>query len=237
MASIATGIITGADAGLIGDFERTSPFSIELWLYPTSDRTNASLIGNLNNGRGWHIVTHGSRGKIMQIDFGMYHDFSGNAVVITNSTALNLPINNWYHVVFTYTGSSTAAGVKCYVNNVLRPHIVAVDALTSTIKNTAKLLIGTGYYSFSAGRVDEVVLYDRTLGAAEVGQRYNSGNGTEALFGTAYLHYNLNETSGVVVNDDSGNLRHAKTIGNPSWVAGKLNNCLQLNGSSQYIEA
>lgn len=63
------------------------------------------------------------------------------------------------------------------------------------------------------------------------------GAGTENLFGSAYLHYHLNELSGSVVNDSSGNSRNGITINSPLWVDGKLNKCIQLNGTTQYIQA
>jgi hypothetical protein len=98
--------------------------------------------------------------------------------------------------------------------------------------------MGNSYpYGGFPGRIDEVVIYDRVLAASEVTQRYNAGVGTETLFGTAYLQYHLNESSGTVVNDSSGNLRNGITVGNPPWIAGKINGCLQLNGSSQYVRA
>ena len=46
-----------------------------------------------------------------------------------------------------------------------------------------------------------------------------------------YAWYHLNETSGTAVNDSSGNNRNGTTINSPTWVAGKLNNSIQLNGN------
>jgi len=49
-----------------------------------------------------------------------------------------------------------------------------------------------------------------------------------------YSYWKLNETSGIVVSDSSGNGRGGTTVNTPTWVAGKLNNCLQFNGTNQY---
>ena len=43
-----------------------------------------------------------------------------------------------------------------------------------------------------------------------------------------YAWYHLNETSGTAVSDSSGNGRNGTTVNSPSWVAGKLNNSIQL---------
>jgi len=50
-----------------------------------------------------------------------------------------------------------------------------------------------------------------------------------------YSYWKLNETSGIVVSDSSGNGRGGTTVNTPTWVAGKLNNCLQFNGTTQYV--
>lgn len=50
-----------------------------------------------------------------------------------------------------------------------------------------------------------------------------------------YARWHLNQTSGANVPDSSGNNRDGATINDPSWVSGKLNNAIQLNGTNQYI--
>lgn len=50
-----------------------------------------------------------------------------------------------------------------------------------------------------------------------------------------YLWYHLNEAAGATVTDSSSHGRNGTTINAPSWVAGKLNNCLQFNGTTQYV--
>jgi len=50
-----------------------------------------------------------------------------------------------------------------------------------------------------------------------------------------YTQYHLNESSGTTATDSSGNGRNGTTVNNPSWVAAKLNNGLQLNGTNQTV--
>jgi len=59
--------------------------------------------------------------------------------------------------------------------------------------------------------------------------------GAASLTAPCYAHWSLNETTGTNVPDTSGFGRNGTTVNNPSWVAGKLNNCLRFNGSSQYV--
>jgi len=53
---------------------------------------------------------------------------------------------------------------------------------------------------------------------------------------TCYAHWSLNESSGSNVPDSSGNSRNGTTQNSPTWTSGKINNCLQFNGSNQYID-
>jgi len=46
-----------------------------------------------------------------------------------------------------------------------------------------------------------------------------------------YAYWKLNESSGIVVSDFSGNGRDGTTVNSPLWVPGKLNNCLQFNNT------
>lgn len=52
-----------------------------------------------------------------------------------------------------------------------------------------------------------------------------------------YAWYHLNEFSGIIAFDSSGNGRDGTlfNMGNEDWVAGKLNNCLIFNGVNNYI--
>lgn len=232
---ISSGVLTYASiVEQIGDFERTDSFSIECWVYPTSGKINEDIISKFTYAIGYRFVSHSTRGKVNGLEVGLYSNESNKAVVVI-SGALGLPINTWQHYVVTYNGSSSTSGIKIYVNGTSRALLVAANNLTNTIKTIEPFKIGTGYYPFYGGKIDEVCIYSRVLSASEVTQRYNAGVGTENLFGSSYAHYLLNESSGSSVSDSSGNGRNLSTIGNPSWVVGKLNNCVQLNGSSQYI--
>jgi len=50
-----------------------------------------------------------------------------------------------------------------------------------------------------------------------------------------YAWWHLNELTGSVASDASGNGRNGDLINSPTWLAGKLNNCLLFNGTNQSI--
>jgi len=51
-----------------------------------------------------------------------------------------------------------------------------------------------------------------------------------------YARWHLNETTGAIVSDSSGNGRNGTPVNNPTSVVGKLNNCLSFNGTNQYVD-
>jgi YD repeat-containing protein len=53
-----------------------------------------------------------------------------------------------------------------------------------------------------------------------------------------YARWHLNESSGIVVSDSSGNSRNGTAINmdDSNWVSGKLGNCLSFNGINEYVE-
>jgi len=230
------GVISYPAGNPLGNFERTDSFSVELWFYQTTMKSG-SLVGHMGPSpllRGWLCQSWTGR----NLGLSLCSDNGGPNYLNVRTASSIFPFNTWTHAVFTYNGTSLPTGVKIYVNGTSRTLSTVGNSLTGTILNSEPVWIGYSHpYGGFPGRIDEVVIYDRVLAAAEVTQRYNAGVGTETLFGTAYLQYHLNESSGTVVPDSSGNLRHGVTVGSPSWIAGKINNCLQLNGSSQYVQA
>jgi hypothetical protein len=220
---------------IIGNFERNVPFSVECWFYQTSMKA-CGLVNHMGPSpllRGWLLQTWTGR----NIGLSLCSDNGANNFINCRTASGIFAFNTWVHIIFTYNGSSLASGIKGYVNGAVKTLSVVGDNLTATIQNSEKLRIGTSYGAGNLpGRIDEVIIYPRVLTASEVAQRYAAGAGTETLFGPAYLQYHLNEATGIAVSDSSGNMRHGQTVNSPAWIAGKLNNCLQLDGSTQSIE-
>lgn len=81
-----------------------------------------------------------------------------------------LAINTTYHVVVTYNGTSTAAGVKIYINNVEQPKTPLKNDLDAalTITNTKAFKIGANNDSkYFEGTIDNLSVYDTILSAAD----------------------------------------------------------------------
>lgn len=174
------GVDEYVSCGNIGNFERTQPFTLDLWIKFTSTDTKMiiSKIDMAPIARGWELFV-----AVGKIYFLVCSDFAANNYfsVNTNDT---FNTGGWHHVIVTYSGSSLASGVNIYVANTLRTLTITKDTLTGTILNSAGLNIAsrdnsTGY-CFS-GYIDEIAIYDKVIDVNERGMRWNTGYGYEYM--------------------------------------------------------
>jgi hypothetical protein len=162
--------------GNVFTWDRTQPFSIEFWLKTTDDS-------------GYIIQQFSSPGGqlkgIAAIIFGgrlRFSIFGNNANRISLEVDQLINDDTWYHVIYTYDGSSTAAGAHIYIDLVEPTRNVINDNLNASIANTVDTVIGSYGGSNYADLLDEIVIYQRALSSAERTFRYNAGAGTELLY-------------------------------------------------------
>ena len=116
--------------------------------------------------RGYDIEYDGDK-YVAQIT-NTWDDGPGNSVAIQTD-----PIRGtgWRHVLFTYDGSSRAAGLKLYVNGELQKVTVLKDNLSKSIRVEEPFVIGSRLIaSTMRGRAAHVRLIPRELTAEEVRQ-------------------------------------------------------------------
>jgi uncharacterized protein DUF1553/uncharacterized protein DUF1549/concanavalin A-like lectin/glucanase superfamily protein/cytochrome c len=162
----------------VGAFNRTTPFSLDLWLKPLEKQGRAVIF---HRSRAWS--DSGSRGYELLLEdgkpsFGLIHFWPGNALKVCARMAL--PTNEWSHLTITYDGSSQAAGVCLYLNgeplavDVVRDNLFK-DILhrsewgDTDVGNIELTLAGRFRDSgFKNGAIDEFEIFDRCLTAGEV---------------------------------------------------------------------
>ena len=168
------GINDYMDFGDVMDFEITDTFSIEMWINPTTLATIHSLFVKWNFPVGYGI-------QIWQSKLLWYMEpTGGQEMEIQGTTAINE--GEWQHIVFTYDGSRTAAGVKFHINttedsyNILNDDIIGSGG---SMINSGNLIMGardTGTVPFN-GKISNVKIYNRALTAQEVTQNYEAQKG------------------------------------------------------------
>lgn len=134
----------------------TSAMTLEAWVFPTTPADWRTVI--LKEGvSGLTYALYGSN------DAGRpagYVRISSD--IAANGTAA-LPINTWSHLALTFDG----AAVRLYVNGTLS----STATVAGTIESSAlPLRVGGNsvWGEFFGGRIDDVRIYNRALGAAEV---------------------------------------------------------------------
>ena len=152
------------DLGDLGDFERTNAFSYGAWLKPKGKGSGAPL-ARMDEGagyRGYDLHLDGGRPQVHLIN-----KWPDNAIKV--KTKAQLKGDKWQHVFVTYDGSSSAAGVRIYVDGKAQKLDVEQDGLRDTMRTKRSLYVGRRHNGQRyQGLVDEVRVYPRSLTESEV---------------------------------------------------------------------
>jgi hypothetical protein len=191
------GINAPKNQASVFNFERTDPFSIEMWIKPDRN-TEAALFTKIPQ-----IHQAGFKGYELAIDASgtlrlslISNQATGNALVANSATPLPFD-GKWHHVAATYGGTSKAGSVTLYVDGVSVPTTVVQDNLTASIVQNAGILLGARVYGLSKphkvyqGAMDEVRVWKKALSPADVASRMNTdlaGNETDLV-----LYYNFSQ--------------------------------------------
>ena len=184
----------------VGNFSRTDPFSLGIWLQPEILPPRAVVLHHSKAP-----IDAGSRGYELLLEeghvaFGLHHMWPGNSLKVRTEQALRT--GAWTHVAVTYDGSSRANGLRIYLDGHAAPLEVVRDGLHKDITyggGEPELAIGYRFRDngFRQGRADEFRLFDRALSAIEVAHlaggddlraawRNNSPALREYFFNTVY---------------------------------------------------
>ncbi len=200
-------------------------------------------------GKGYDSTYEGYYLRIFHKSDGTYHLQSGSYGGGTNSntdwtfSTGTWKTGTWHHVVGLYDGSNW----KLYFDGVAVSSTAAAYGALTTAKSAfigATDIAGTIRRYFT-GTIDDVRVYNRALGAAEVQALYKSGlaklnashnnqltNGLVGLWS-----FDGADMSGTTAYDRSGSGNNGTLVGGPVPTIGRLGQALSFNGTSQYITA
>jgi hypothetical protein len=163
--------------------ERTDEFSYGCWFHAAPNSGKTCLFSKMG------LTAEGTRGGFNvhivadKLVFGLTHEFPENRLAITAS--VDHLLGSWHHVFVTYDGSSTASGVRIFVDGRLASSKVAAESLTKSIQNAGPLQIGRQSTDWSSQcRIDDVRIYDRQIGEDAILALYRSGLSALALVPT-----------------------------------------------------
>jgi hypothetical protein len=132
-----------------------------------------------------------------QLNFYLINTFGSNYISVNTNDTMSL--NTWNFVTVTYDGSSSAGGVKMYINGKLSTNNISANSLSATIAGTDTPYIGSRANAawYFTGSVDSVRVYNYARSAAQVAWEYNRGG--------PYAWWKFDECQGTTLNDSSGN--------------------------------
>lgn len=168
-------------AGTGIEFERYQPFSATAWI--KGGVQDSTVVGDMEQSeghQGWelHVGTTENGGDSHSVTVWLVNDYPASAIQVNAS----VPVldNQWHHVGFTYDGSSTAAGLKIYIDGLPVTTSIGLDSLGANFSNAAfaPLNIGTrmnGSNHNFTGSIDEVALFSHEASAAEMASIFQSG--------------------------------------------------------------
>src|SRR5439155_6183533 len=126
---------THIDLGPLVAIERTNAFSYGAWVKVQSDGAVLSKIEKKPGYRGFDLFANDGRFEVHLV-----HQLPNNAIKVKSKE--KFAANQWQHVLATYDGSSTGAGVKLFVGGRARELEIEKDKLSDSITNNEPLRIG-----------------------------------------------------------------------------------------------
>jgi len=148
------------------NFGTSKDFSVCFW-FQRKATANFKYLDYFHSAAGWYFV--GSRGNKMCLNLKPY-----NSTDITVTSVSEISNNIWYFVLVTVSRVGT---MKLYWNGNYESQSVSI-AGTPTIEDGQDLLIpdtDSGYNVY----MDSVMLFKKSLTAAEIAYLWNFGNGRE----------------------------------------------------------
>ncbi|WP_339727918.1 DUF1553 domain-containing protein [uncultured Gimesia sp.] len=146
--------------------DRNTPFTIAAWINPASGGPACLLSKNDDRSqlRGFDIMLR--KGKLA---VHLIHKWNINAIQVVTDNKLKT--GRWQHLLVTYDGSSTAAGVRIYFNGTPQATSAPFDSLTDSITTQEPFRIGRRSTSaFYKGSIDDIRIFQRTLSPEEARQ-------------------------------------------------------------------
>jgi|GEM_PF-4640366 len=182
-----------------------SPFAVSFWIKSDSTRPLVSFVSKRLNSLGDGWVIHQDHGQLL---------FYCAGCASPKSQPVNIRDNEWHLLAVTRAGSlltfyldgkTVGAGeTRCghYDTNPIR---IGMD--------------GDGNSWHYEGEISEVHIYSRALGADEVLEEWNQGQGLTASVagGGLVAGYHFDEGQGSVAKDFSGNHHDGMLINSPEW--------------------
>lgn len=151
------------DCGTDGSLDLQPTLTIEAWVKPDSLSEIHQNVIVARNTSYWLFISTTEKLAFLRFKGGLY-----DAV----DTDVNIPTGTWTHVAVAYD-SSASSEVKFYINGQLSKE-VSLDGPIDSSDSALEIGNCVSLHPFH-GIIDEVKIYSRSLGAAQIQQNYVQG--------------------------------------------------------------
>tara|TARA_Y100001972_G_scaffold129301_1_gene196374 strand:- start:4794 stop:8024 length:3231 start_codon:yes stop_codon:yes gene_type:complete len=166
-------------------YERTQPFSFDLWINPPKHYDEALIFANAQS------IRYGFKGYNCMLDsnrvrFIISHAWPYNSLEVVSKESV--PVSEWSHLTITYDGTSKAAGIKLFLNGrelakeIRRDNLYKGLIYEENIHTLSdhELMFGNEQFQkmFKNGRIDEFRMFNKSITPLEV--KYLHGEGLHA---------------------------------------------------------
>jgi hypothetical protein len=165
---------TQVSFGTQGDFERTKPFALALWVEPAPAH-GVEVLQKRDAGKNWHgwelafddPTYSGNQKRMAHFQMRLAGRWPVDAIEVENKEPLAL--DGPHHLMIDYDGSGKASGIRLYVDSKPVESEVLKDQLKGEFRTSVPLEIGDKSLGTPfEGRLDDLRIYNRTLNGAEV---------------------------------------------------------------------
>lgn len=172
------------------NFTGATPFSVQAWVNPNTVNNNGYIACHLKataNYEGWTFQYDSTGNAFLNIG----QDNAGtNALYMKMNT--NAITTGWQHLLVTYDGTKTPAGVKIYRNGSSQSLNTVFNNFTGTASYAGTFQLGSreGNSLNSNQSLDEVAVWSREVSGAEAVTLYNGGAGLQLYAAAAFIPFN-----------------------------------------------
>ncbi|NND08433.1 MAG: DUF1553 domain-containing protein [Saprospiraceae bacterium] len=158
--------------GQIGKFNRHEPFTVSIRTWIPKELHDGVIFHKgigaiIYNFRGYHLALNDGKLQLM-----MAHTAPNNAII--EHTRQVVPREEWIHLALTYDGSSSASGLRIFIDGIEQETEIEIDNLFKTIlfnqKDEPGLKVGARWrgIGLKGAKVDDFAVFDRALHPIEI---------------------------------------------------------------------
>ncbi|WP_211208890.1 LamG-like jellyroll fold domain-containing protein [Mariniradius saccharolyticus] len=198
--------------------------TISAWVKPNTLHRGTILSKSSGNGFEFWLDNNG------QLEFRLNRSSNGSSYVLRSNFNYGNNLQAWIHLAATFDGST----MKIFVNgNEDKSASFNPFGIGTTSGNLVLGALGT--IQRMNGELDEVMLHNRALSIEEIRQAMQGGLSIQTIPSQLAGHWKMDEGSGNMFRDDSGNANNANIINNSgvSWSEAKIGLGVNLNGFSE----